>query len=189
MLAGIVAVEIFLQDLIGALADARTKGVADTDAFPRRFEGSFDASRSSLWFCWRSFGRHAHSLPSGGAETIAIWRERNQAGAVSRDRSEAVAGKVRYRACSVCRGGCEEEFASLRGISRPCGGQYQWIRAIVPRWYRQDRSWHFRIDQLLDVVADRLRRMASPPSADNRGGEEVFQLEAAAIGRHIFCWR
>src|ERR1700674_3090897 len=43
-MAGIVAVEIFAQDFIGALADASAQRVADIDAFSRDPESHFDAS-------------------------------------------------------------------------------------------------------------------------------------------------
>src|SRR5450432_2739681 len=42
--AGIVAVKIFAQDFIGALADASAQRVADIDAFSRDPESHFDAS-------------------------------------------------------------------------------------------------------------------------------------------------
>src|ERR1700682_6633359 len=42
--AGIIAIEIFAQDFIGALADASAQGLADADAFSRDPESHFDAS-------------------------------------------------------------------------------------------------------------------------------------------------
>src|SRR6202011_1081067 len=43
-MAGIIAVEIFAQDFIGALADASAQRVADIDTFSRDSESHFDAS-------------------------------------------------------------------------------------------------------------------------------------------------
>src|ERR1700712_4700920 len=59
------------------------------------------------------------------------------------DRKRWQGRKVHYPAYSVCRGGAapRKESASLRGTSRPCGGQYQCrSRAIVPRWCRRRGS-------------------------------------------------
>src|SRR5512139_523150 len=42
--AGIIAVEIFAQDFLGALADTTAQGVTDADAFSRDPESHFDAS-------------------------------------------------------------------------------------------------------------------------------------------------
>ena len=46
--AGIIAVEIFAQDFIGAIADALAQRFADADAFSRTRE-SCDASLMDIW--------------------------------------------------------------------------------------------------------------------------------------------
>src|SRR5579863_3554157 len=67
--AGIIAIEIFAQHFVGALADPPTQRVTDSDAFSR------DAQ--------------SHLMPRflSGTDTIPISSRRNQAGCGSRDRS------------------------------------------------------------------------------------------------------
>src|SRR5467141_4036156 len=59
--AGIIAVEIFPQDFIGALADAPAQRVADIDTFSRDPESHVDAS-----------------IGLEGTDTKPIWQGRNQ---------------------------------------------------------------------------------------------------------------
>src|SRR5882672_1238152 len=112
--AGIIAVEIFAQDFVGALADATAQRVADIDAFSRNPKSHFAASIGLVWI---------------GTDTIPIWPERNQAGAGSRDRSEE-AGAERALPSMLClsRRRCTEDgiriasryFATVRrAISIP----------------------------------------------------------------------
>ena len=52
---------------------------------------------------------------------------------------------------------------------------------------REDGPWALGIDQLLDVVADRLRRMGlAAVGRRDRRGEKILQFKTAAIGRHVF---
>src|SRR5450631_4899644 len=111
-MAGIVAVEIFAQDFIGALADASAQRVADIDAFSRDPESHFDAS----------IRLQRDSIPN--------CRGRNQTGAGSRDRSDDAAGADRALPSMLClsRRRCTEDgiriasryFATVRrAISMP----------------------------------------------------------------------
>src|SRR3982074_1920055 len=111
--AGIIAIEIFAQDFIGALADATAQGLADADAFSRD-----PKSHLMPRLVWR------------GTDTIPIWSGCNQAGAMSRDRSEAAAGAESALPSMLClsRRRCTEEgiriasryFATVRrAISMP----------------------------------------------------------------------
>ena len=138
--AGIIAVEIFSQDLIGALADARTKRVADTDAFPGDSKGHLMPRLMPrlLWFS-RIGSSGEPRLSRFDANAI---RPEPYRGTGRRKWREL---KVRYQACSACRVGAgpTKECASPRDIWLPCGGRYQRpICAIVhDRIVRQDRSW------------------------------------------------
>src|ERR1700761_1419635 len=119
--AGIVAVEIFTQDFFGAFADAIAQGVADADAFTRDPKGHGQASlvRESEPTLSR-FDRRAIRPAQCRGSGRMTQRER----------------RVHYQACSVCRGDAApmKVSASLRDISRRCGGRYQSrSRAIVPR--------------------------------------------------------
>ena len=160
-MAGIIAIEIFAQDLIGALADAPAQRSPTLMLFP-------EIRRIMLM----SFGWNR-------ADTIPIWPGAIRPGlhpGTGRRRA-AGAEKPHCRACFVCCGGADRgrsriasrDFATVRrAISMP-------ILAIVPQWCRrEDRGRVFGIDQL-DVVTDGFRRMGlATMGRCNRGGEKIF---------------
>src|SRR3954468_742574 len=110
--AGIIAVEIFAQDFFGAFADASAQRFAYTDAFAR--------------------DPYGHVMPrfSKFKRSVYRFREADQAGAVSRDRSEGIAGAESALPSILClsRRRCTEDgiriasryFATVRrAISIP----------------------------------------------------------------------
>src|SRR5947209_5392390 len=110
--AGIIAVEIFAQDFFGAFADAPAQRFADTDAFAR--------------------DPYGHVMPrfSKSKRSVSRLAEADQAGAMSRDRSEGIAGAESALPSILClsRRRCTEDgmriasryFATVRrAISMP----------------------------------------------------------------------
>src|SRR4051812_41050372 len=110
--AGIIAVEIFAQHFFGAFADTSAQRFADTDAFAR--------------------DPYGHVMPrfSKFKRSVSRLAEADQAGAVSRDRSEGIAGAESALPSMLClsRRRCTEDgiriasryFATVRrAISMP----------------------------------------------------------------------
>src|SRR6195256_859696 len=110
--AGIIAVEIFAQHLFGAFADSPAQRFADTDAFAR--------------------DPYGHVMPrfSKFRGSVSRLAEADQAGAVSRDRSDGTAGAQSALPSILClsRRRCTEDgmriasryFATVRrAISIP----------------------------------------------------------------------
>src|SRR5581483_6712465 len=171
--AGIIAVEIFAQDFVGAIADAVAQRLADADAFSRdpeshgmpRLRQSGMSESKPIWSACNNClvptfpkfvihrPKHFHELRKvmGTSKPMirvplfdlkSLGRTR---GKCCKDLRSAALVAVRSagEASFACHGGAapRKESASLRGISRPCGGRYQCRnRAIVPRWCRRTGS-------------------------------------------------
>src|ERR1700687_2937282 len=109
-------------------------------------------------------------------DSIPNRRGRNQAGAVSRDRSEDAAGADSALPSMLClsRRRCTED--GIRIASR----YFATVRRAISFHdgvVGQNHRGVFGIDQLLDVVTHRLGRMGlAAVGRRDRGGEEIFQL-------------
>src|SRR5216683_1931373 len=168
--AGILAVEIFAQHFIGALADTPAQRIADIDTFSRDAESHFDAS----------IGLERGQYPES---TVTQSSRRGVAGPVGRcgGRRESITEHALFVAAALYRGRDSHRLAVLR--DRATGDiNAGFAQSFHDGVVRQDHGGVFRIDQLLDVVADRLRRMGfAAVGRCNRGGEEILQFETAAI--------
>src|SRR5258705_10238502 len=108
----------------------------------------------------------------GGTEPIPIWRERNQAGAVSRGRSEDAAGAERALPSMLClsRRRCTEE--GMRMASR----YFATVRRAISMPVARNRSTMVSSDRIADGLSASINCLmwwrtasaecASPPSAD-----------------------
>ena len=128
-----------------------------------------------------------------GADTIPIWPGRNQAGCGIAGpvggcgrRRKGIAEHALLVAAALHRGRNSHRFAVLR--DRAAGDiNARFAQSFHDGVVGQDHRGVFRIDQLLDVVTHRFRRMGlAAVGRRDRGGEEIFQFETAAIGRHVF---
>ena len=108
----------------------------------------------------------------------------------SGDGSNVLSAIARHRAASRAGAAPRTECASPRDISRPCGGRCRCRpRAACSTMVSSDSTslGALGVDQLLDAVAHRLGRMRlAAVGRRDRRGEEIFQFEDAAAGRHVF---
>src|SRR5689334_9620608 len=89
-------------------------------------------------------------------------------------------------AATLHGGGDTHRLAIFRDRSA-CDVYTRFTQFLHDAVVRQDRVGVLGIDQLLDVMAHRFRRMRfAPVGRGDRGREEIFQLEGAAIGCHVF---
>src|ERR1700679_210695 len=151
---GIIAVEIFAQHFIGALADTPAQRVADADAFSRDPE-----SHLMPRLVWRP-------------DTIPIWPGRNQAGAVSRDRSADAAGADSALPSMLClsRRRCTED--GIRIASR----YFATVRRAISMPDSRNRSTMVSSDRIAEASSWSISCLmwwrtasaecASPPSAE-----------------------
>ena len=174
----------------------RERRASPTDAFPGDSKGHLMPRFASITLVLLEIFRKTVPTPS------MLWREPR----LSRFGANAIRPgpyrgtgrrggrrKGRYRACSVCRGGAAprknaHRFAVFR--DRAAGNiNAGFAQSFHDGIVGEDRSWRLRIDQLLDVVADRLRRMRlAAVGRRNRGGENISARSCRDWSPYI-CWR
>ena len=176
--AGIIAVEIFAQHFVGALADAPAQRFADTDAFSRDPESHVDASiglanRHYPDLAGTQSGRRGVAGPVGGCG----------------GRRERIAEHALLVAAALHRGRNSHRFAVFRnGAAGDINAGF--AQSFHDGVVGEDHGRVFRIDQLLDVVANGLRRMRlAAIGRRDRRGEEILQFENCRDWSPCICWR
>ena len=104
--------------------------------------------------------------------------------------SQRTPAAPRWRAAFRAGAAPRTESASPRDILRPCGGRCRCRPScsFSTMVSSDSTSWPaLGVDQLPDAVAHRLGRMRlAAVGGRDRRGEEIFQFEDAAAGRHVF---
>ena len=172
--ARIAAVEILGQRLDDAGADALAQGFADVEILSR------DAKRHRLASAVRC-----------RALSVTLGDGQQRAGRVNATSTTAI--MLYDAAASACfsRRRCTDDgiriasryFATVRrAMSMPASRSCSTMVSSD-----STSAAALGIDQLLDAVAHRFGRMRlAAVGRRDRGGEEIFQLEDAAAGRHVF---
>ena len=102
---------------------------------------------------------------------------------------DGIRGGASFATASRADAAPRTECASPRGIWRRCGGQCRCRRSRSFSTMVSSDSTSvgaLGVDHLLDAVTHRLGRMRlAAVGRGDRRGEEIFQLEDAAAGRHV----